>query len=595
MSKNKSKKTAGERPAGSKSNENEKESQKVSGRHVLAKSMKEYGVKYIFGYTGGAIMPFYDELMVNFPEIKPVTVRHEQGATFAAQGYARATGEMGFVMTTSGPGATNTVTGVADANMDSVPIMVVTGQVPTTVVGTDAFQESDMVGIMSPTTKKSVMVKSADEMAETFFELTQRATQGRPGPVHLDLPKDVQLNMTSKADYDNSNPKNYYPSEPTPEKNYQKAVEMINKAECPVVFCGHGVVLAQAGDEFKKFVEKINSPFSFTLHGISAVPADHPLSVGMMGMHGTIAANRAILESDLIVSFGMRFDDRVTAKLSEYATDADLIHVEIDPKEIDKNVKTDVAINADIKQALEKLLPKLEAKNHKEWIERTNKNKKRWEEFITPRIKKGTGPNGKLLMKTVITKLSQLTAGQDNIVADVGVNQMMAARYYNFRRFNSHFSSGGLGTMGFSVPTAIGVKYARPDERVWAVCGDGGIQMNIQELGTILEHDLDIDIVVLNNSVLGMVRQWQSLFFDKRYAETDLRNPDFLKIAQGYGMPARRVTEVDEIEDAIRWAKDEEGATLTEFVCDEDELILPMIPSGATFDEMIETEEDVEM
>lgn len=565
----------------------------ATGKYILGKAMKDHGVKYVFGYTGGAIMPFFDELEQNFPEIKPIKVRNEQGAAFAAQGYARATGNVGFVMTTSGPGATNTVTGVADAMMDSVPIMVITGQVPTGVVGTDAFQESDMVGIMYPITKQATMVTSPDHMAQNFHELTEIATQGRPGPVLLDLPKDSQFGTSKNITFKPKKKREYYPTDPTSSATYQEAIDLINKAKRPVVFCGHGVILADAGAEFKEFVEKGNFPFAFTLHGISTVPSDHPLCLGMMGMHGTVAANRAIVESDLIISFGMRFDDRVTAKLSEYAKDAQIIHIEIDPSEIDKNVRTDIAINGDVKDVLSKFTPKIHKTSRPEWLGEISKNKQKWENFIEPVLDKGTGPNGELLMKTIINRISEITQGQDNIVADVGQNQMMAARFYNFQKFNSHFSSGGLGTMGFSLPTAIGVKIARPKERVWAICGDGGLQMNIQELGTILEYKLDIDIILLNNSVLGMVRQWQSLFFNKRYAGTTITNPDFMKIAEAYGIPSRQVTKVNEIDSAINWAMENKGPTLTEFVCDKDELILPMIPAGATFDEMIETNKDI--
>ncbi|MBN2101199.1 biosynthetic-type acetolactate synthase large subunit [Candidatus Dojkabacteria bacterium] len=572
---------------------NSRKSPEKSGKYILAKAMKEYGTKYVFGYTGGAIMPFFDELQQNFPGIKPIKVRHEQGAAFAAQGYARATGKIGFVATTSGPGATNTVTGVADAMMDSVPIFVITGQVPTSVVGTDAFQESDMVGIMYPITKQAVMPYSTDELAEKFFELTQIATQGRPGPVHLDLPKDIQLDTSEKTTYKPTNKREYYPTEKVSQTTYDNAIALINKAKRPIVFCGHGVILANAGKAFTDFVEKCNIPFSTTLHGISAVPSDHPLNLGMMGMHGTVAANRAITSSDLIISLGMRFDDRVTAKLSEYARNAQTIHVEIDASEIRKIVKTNIPINDDVKTAIKKFLSGAKRLPRKEWFSEIERNKQTWTKFISKQIRKGTGPNGRLLMKTVISRLSEITKGQDNIVADVGQNQMMSARFYNYQRFNTHFSSGGLGTMGFSLPTAIGVKIARPKERVWAICGDGGLQMNIQELGTILEHKLDIDIILLNNGVLGMVRQWQSLFFGKRYAETDLTNPDFMKIAEAYGMPSRRVEKVTEIDSAIRWAMENKGPTLTEFVCDKDELIMPMIPAGATFEEMIETDNDI--
>lgn len=562
--------------------------ERKTGKYILSKALSDYGVEYIFGYTGGAIMPVVDELM-NFPNVKPIKVRNEQGAAFAAQGYARATGKIGFVFTTSGPGATNTVTGVADAFMDSTPIFVITGQVPTTVVGTDAFQESDMVGIMYPITKQAIMPTTTDDIAQTFYELTEIALQGRPGPVHMDLPKDIQLNKSENITYEPVKKRQYYPTVKSKQKVYEQAAELINKSERPVVFCGHGVILSKAETEFQKFVEKGSLPFAFTMQGISAVKDDHELALGMMGMHGEAAANRAILNSDLIISIGMRFDDRVTGKLSEYAKNARIIHVEIDPAEISKNVATDIPINSDAKAALKKLSKLIKSKARKPWFEQITESKKRWEEYIKPKIKKGTGPNGGLLMSRIMTDLSDVTKGEDNIVADVGIHEMMCARYYNFQRTNSFFASGGAGTMGFSLPTSVGVKLARPKERVWAIMGDGGFQMNIQELGTILEHNLDIDVIIMNNGVLGMVRQWQDLFFNKRFAETDLPNPDFQKIAEAYNIPSRKIDEVKDIRRTLKWAMDIKGPTITEFVIDKDEKILPMVPSGATFDKMIET------
>jgi acetolactate synthase-1/2/3 large subunit len=472
--------------------------------------------------------------------------------------------------------------------------MVITGQVPTNVVGTDAFQESDMVGMMYPTTKQAVMIQKTDNLQEKFFNLAHIATAGRPGPVHIDLPKNVQLNSANLKDLDEVEPNREYFKVPhTTQAQYDKAAQLIDQAEKPVAFCGHGVIISQAEKEFERFVEKSNIPFTSTLHGLSALPADHPKSLGMMGMHGTVAANKAISQTDLIIAFGMRFDDRVTAKLSEYAKNAKVIHVEIDPSEIDKNVETSLAINADAKNALEKLNNRVTNKNRKDWFDYLDKQTQRWQDYIEPILKKGTGPNKGLLMKTIVHRMSELTKGKDNVVPDVGLNQMMAARFYNYQRTNSAFFSGGLGTMGCALPTAIGVKLARPDERVWVIAGDGGIQMNLQEFETLIEYDLDIKIMVFNNEVLGMVRQWQSLFFGKRYAQTDLVNPDFVKLAQAYDIPAQKVTEVEDIDDSIKWAIETDGPTLVEYSCDRDELIMPMIPAGATFDEMIETKKDI--
>ncbi|MGD9129515.1 MAG: biosynthetic-type acetolactate synthase large subunit [Candidatus Woesebacteria bacterium] len=562
-----------------------------TGKHILCQALKKIKAGAIFGYTGGAIMPLYDELE-KFPELKHVMTRHEQGAAFAAQGYARATGELAFVFTTSGPGATNTITGVADAMMDSVPIMVITGQVATSVVGTDAFQESDVVGLMLPITKHSTVVTDTDDLAETFFKLTSIALEGRPGPVHLDLPKDIQLGFSSNTDYQLKPYDFYYPAASVPKKKYQQAAEIINQAKKPVVFCGHGVVISKSHQEFLRFIEKGKLTFASTSHGLSAVPSDHPLHLGMMGMHGTVAANKAIEEADCIVALGMRFDDRVTGKLSEYAPAAKIIHIDIDQSEIDKNVSTDLAINSDLKPALQAITPMIKKVARKDWLSKIQKNKAKWEKYIQPLIKKGIGDNGGLLMKTIVTKLSTLTKGKDNIVSDVGIHEMMLARFYNFQRFNTWFHSGGAGTMGFSLPTAIGVKVARPKERVWAVMGDGGFQMNVQELGTILAEQLDIKIVILNNSTLGMVRQWQTLFFNKAYAQTDMINPDFIKLADSYNIPGKRVSQTKEIGPAIKWAMKTKGPVILEFVCDKDEKIFPMVPSGANFREMIETHHD---
>jgi len=571
---------------------NKKTQRKKTGSYILAKALVDYGAEYVFGYTGGAIMPFIDELS-DVKDIKIVKVRNEQGAAFAAGGYARASGKLGFVMTTSGPGATNTLTGVADCMMDSVPIMVITGQVATGVVGTDAFQESDIVGMMLCTTKHAVQPTSTDELAQTFHELAEVAMQGRVGPVNLDVPRDVQLGSSKNVTYKQRKKERYFETETVTSEKLRAAADMINNSKRPVIFCGHGILLGNAGRQFVSFVEKGKLPFAYTLQGLSGAPTDHALSLGMLGMHGTVAANRAIYNSDLIVALGMRFDDRVTGKLDEYAKNARVIHVDIDDSEIDKNVKVDLSFNADVKQVLTKLTPIVKKQLRATWFTDITKNKQKWDSYITPILKKGTGPNGNLLIKTIMMHLSKLTKGRDNVVSDVGVHEMLVARYTIFKRFNTFFSSGGLGTMGFSLPNAIGVKFARPKERVWAVMGDGGFQMNVQELGTILEHKLDVKIVILNNSVLGMVRQWQDMFFNKRFVETDMTNPDFLKIAEAYNIPGRRIIQPSEIDEAFHWAMNMPGPTILEFVCDKDEKVFPMILPNASFDEMIETEESI--
>jgi acetolactate synthase-1/2/3 large subunit len=570
----------------------------MTGKQLLLKALKDRGVRHIFGYTGGAIMPIFDE-MEKLDIFKFVMSRHEQGAAFMAQGMSRASlstdaPQIGVCMSTSGPGAMNLVTGVADAYMDSVPMMAITGQVATGVIATDAFQESDVVGVMMPITKQTYMPLHAEEIEKTIHEGFYVATTGRGGPILVDIPKDVQTQQVGE-DYQ-FDAKTYRPHlpgyfhTPTPEREpLQRAIEMINKSERPVIFCGHGVINSNGGELLQKFAEKVNAPVAFTFHGLSAMPADHPLSLGMMGMHGTVEANRAIMEADLLISFGMRFDDRVTGKLNEYAQNADVIHVEIDPSEIDKNVKTSVAINADVYRTLHVLLddPMLTYKPRRRWWDRIAAFRKVMSEDLKMEIGKGLGDDNKLLMKTIIHQLSELTEGRDLIVPDVGQHQMMAARFYNYQTKNSWFASGGAGTMGCSLPMAIGVKLARPAERVWSISGDGGFQMNIQELGTIMEQQIDLKIIILNNGHLGMVRQWQTFFFDGRYAGTPMQSPDFGLIAKAYGIPHRRVEKLQDDAPALQEAIDHRGAIVLEFVCDPSEVILPMVPSGGGFDTMI--------
>ena len=542
-------------------------------------------------------MPVFDE-MEKQPGFKFVMPRHEQGATFMAQGLSRASlstdnPQIGVCMATSGPGAMNLVTGVADAHMDSIPIVAITGQVATAVIATDAFQESDVIGVMMPICKQTYMPLSAEEIEKTIHEAFYVATTGRSGPVVIDIPKDIQFAETGK-NY-NFDPKKFRPKlpgfyyHPTPQRDVvHKAVEMLNRSERPVMFCGHGVIASNAGAMLQEFAEKSNIPVAFTLHGLSAMPLDHPLSLGMMGMHGTVEANRAVMNADLILSFGMRFDDRVTGKLNEYAKNADVIHVEIDPSELDKNVKTTVAINADVYRTLHVMLsdPELIHKPRRRWLKEIDANRQETAE-VEGEITKGVGDGGKLLMKTIIRRLSDITAGRDIIVPDVGQHQMMAARFYNYQTNNSWFASGGAGTMGCSLPMAIGAKLARPAERVWSISGDGGFQMNIQELGTIMEQGTDVKIMILNNGYLGMVRQWQTLFFDGRYAGTPMLSPDFGMIAKAYGLPYQKVTELDQVDIAIKTAIEHDGAYILEFICDPSEVIMPMIPAGGGFGDMI--------
>jgi len=570
----------------------------MKGTELVLKALKDMDVKYIFGYTGGAIMPIFDE-MEKEKCFKFIMSRHEQGAAFMAQGISRASvgtshPRTGVCMATSGPGAMNLVTAIADALMDSVPLLAITGQVPTGVIATDAFQESDVVGVMMPLTKQTYMPLTVNELEETVHEAMYVALTGRGGPVIIDIPKDVQLQETDSTYH--FDPDTYQPNlpgffySPVPDRNQiRKAVELINRSERPIILCGHGVVTSNAGQNLQRFAEKARIPIAFTLHGISAAPIDHPLSLGMVGMHGTVEANRALLNTDLIISFGMRFDDRVTGNLDVFGVDAAVIHVEIDPSEIDKNVKTSVAINADTGEVLNLLArdPEIVTRPRRIWFEQIDAYRSEIADAIQEEIETGVGREGQLLMKSIVTKLSDLTGGKDIIVADVGQHQMILARFYNYQTANSWFTSGGAGTMGCALPMAIGIKLARPDERVWSVSGDGGFQMNIQELGAIMEHGVDIKILLMNNGYLGMVRQWQTLFYDGRYAGTPMKNPDFGAIAGAYRIPYLQVTELDQVADAIKTAADHEGAFMVEFLCDPSEIILPMVPAGGGIADMI--------
>ena len=570
----------------------------MKGTELVLKALRDKGVKYIFGYTGGAIMPIFDE-MEKQQCFEFIMSRHEQGAAFMAQGISRASvgtshARTGVCMATSGPGAMNLVTAIADAMMDSCPLLAITGQVATGVIATDAFQESDVVGVMMPITKQTYMPLSVDEIEETIHEALYVAWTGRGGPVVVDIPKDIQL-LETDADY-RFDPETYEPDlpgflySPSPDRDQiRKAVALINKSERPIILCGHGVITSDAGRNLEKFATRANIPVAFTLHGLSAIPVDHPLSVGMVGMHGTVEANRTLLNTDLIISFGMRFDDRVTGNLALFGGDAGVIHVEIDPSEIDKNVKTSVAINADTGQALNILANDHELINkpRRLWFEQIEVYRSEIRDTIQAEIDTGLGAEGELLMKTIITRLSEVTAGKDIIVGDVGQHQMMLARFYNFQTANSWFTSGGAGTMGCALPMAVGVKLARPDECVWSIMGDGGFQMNIQELGAIMEHDIDIKILLMNNGYLGMVRQWQTLFYDGRYAGTPMKNPNFEAISGAYNIPFLKVSELDQIEDALRTAAEHKGAFMVEFICDPSEIILPMVPAGGGIGDMI--------
>ena len=570
----------------------------MKGSELVLKALRDKGVQYIFGYTGGAIMPIFDE-MEKQKCFTFIMSRHEQGAAFMAQGISRASistdhPRTGVCMATSGPGAMNLVTGVADAGMDSVPLLAITGQVATGVIASDAFQESDVVGVMMPLTKQTYMPLSVNEIEETIHEAMYVALTGRGGPVVVDIPKDIQTRETDESYF--FDPRAYEPKlpgfiyAPTPDsEKIQTAIRMINQSERPIVLCGHGVVSTNSGAWLRQFAEKSCMPVAFTLHGLSAIPVDHPLSLGMVGMHGTVEANRALLNADLIISFGMRFDDRVTGNLDLFALDARVIHVEIDPSEIDKNVKTTLSINADIGETL-KLLAEdggIVTLPRRPWFQRIDGYRSEIAAEVQKEVDAGIGKEGQLLMKSIVSKLSQVTRGKDIIVSDVGQHQMILARFYNFQTPNSWFTSGGAGTMGCALPMALGVKLARPLERVWSISGDGGFQMNIQELGAVMEHGIDVKILLMNNGYLGMVRQWQTMFYDGRYAGTPMKNPDFGSIAKAYGIPYAKVSEPDRIYEALKTAAESKGAYLVEFLCDPSEIVLPMVPAGGGIQDMI--------
>ncbi|MEI6729601.1 MAG: biosynthetic-type acetolactate synthase large subunit [bacterium] len=569
--------------------------QKLPGSDVLLSCLEKSGVELLLGYTGGAIMPTFDALQ-RFPNLRFITSRHEQGAGFIAGGYTRACGKLAPVMVTSGPGATNLITAVADSKMDSVPMLAITGQVNTEVIGTDAFQESDIVGIMYPCTKFASMPLSSDELALTIGQSIYIATHGRPGPVCIDLPKNVQQELTNNIEIpeDLDLPGFELPNLPK-KADLEIAAKIINKAKRPVILAGHGIILSQSQNELQTIMEKTQIPAAFTVHGLSSIPASNALNLGMMGMHGEIEANRAIQNADVLIALGMRFDDRVTGKISEFGKNQKIIHVEVDPSEIGKNVAVDASINADLKETLielEKLIEVKTTEDRLEFFQTIEENKLISRDAYSRVFKKGYGQNNRLLMARVVHELSEFTNGNDNVVSDVGQHQMFTAKFYKFERFNTWFNSGGLGTMGFSLPTAIGVKLARPDEEVWSINGDGGFQMNIQELGTIKQENLNINILILNNEYLGMVKQWQDLFYKKNYAQTELINPDFEHIAKAYGLAYKKVEKVEEIIPALEWSKFQTGSTIVEFLCDKSELVFPMISTSMSYDQMILHEED---
>ena len=554
--------------------------EKISGSEAVIKCLLEEGVDILYGYPGGAIMPVYDELFKYQDKIHHVLTRHEQGATHAAQGYARISGKVGVAIATSGPGATNLVTGLADAQIDSTPIVCITGQVASHLLGSDAFQETDIIGISTPITKWNHQITKAEEIPTVLAKAFYIAKSGRPGPVLIDITKDAQFETFDFRYEKVSGIRSYKPVPDLDNSMVEKAADLINNAKKPLIVWGQGVILGSAENEFIKLIEKTGIPAAWTILGASAIPTSHPLNVGMLGMHGNYAPNKLTNECDVLIAIGMRFDDRVTGNLNTYAKQAKIIHFEIDPAEINKNVKVDIPVLGDAKKSLEFILPLLKKNNHKDWL---SKFKKLYDIEYDKVIKNELYPTKKgLTMAEVINEINNYTDGNAAIVTDVGQHQMVACRYANFNLSKSNITSGGLGTMGFALPAAIGAKMACPKREVVAVIGDGGYQMTIQELGTIFQTKVPVKIVVLNNEFLGMVRQWQQLFFDKRYASTELINPNFIKIAEGYYINSKRVTKRSELSDAIKDMIKSKDSYFLEIVVEKEDNVFPMIPTGSS-------------
>ena len=557
-----------------------KTTERISGSEAIVRCLIEEGVDILYGYPGGAIMPVYDELYKYQDKIHHVLTRHEQGATHSAQGYARISGRVGVAMATSGPGATNLITGIADAQIDSTPMVCITGQVPSHLLGSDAFQETDIVGISTPVTKWNCQVTRAEDIPEALAKAFYVAKSGRPGPVLIDITKDAQFNEFDFSYEKCTHVRSYKPVPETDISKVEEAAKLINAAKKPLIVWGQGVILGEAEEELKAVVEKAGIPAAWTILGASAIPTSHPLNVGMVGMHGNYAPNVLTNECDVLIAIGMRFDDRVTGSLNTYAKQAKVIHFEIDPAEIDKNVKTDVAVLGNSKVSLDLLLPLLEQNSHNKWHQ---KFKDLYEIEYEKVIKNDLYPTKEgLTMAEVLKEINIQSEGKAAIVSDVGQHQMIACRYADFNVSKSNITSGGLGTMGFGLPAAIGAKMAAPDREVVSISGDGGYQMTIQELGTIFQQKAAVKVVVLNNDFLGMVRQWQQLFFDKRYASTEMVNPNFVAIAEGYYIKARKVTKREDLAEAVAEMMQSKEAYFLEVCVEKEDNVFPMIPSGAS-------------
>ena len=554
---------------------------KLKGAEIVWECLTREGVEVVFGYPGGANMPIYDA-MLNYP-VHHVLVRHEQGGAHMADGYARASGKVGVAMATSGPGATNLVTGIATAMMDSVPVVFITGQVAAHLIGGDAFQETDVTGITLPITKHNYLVTRAEEIAETIREAFYIARSGRPGPVLIDICKNAQVESCEFEYADEPKLLGYKPVTRSPKALLDEAVELIEKSHKPVILCGHGVLMSHAEEELMQFAVKTQTPVASTLLGLGAFPASHSLNLGMMGMHGEAYANNAIQNSDLILAFGMRFDDRVTGTLKTYAPKAKKIHIEIDPSEIHKNVFVDVPLVGDVKTVVSDLIPLVDEYDHDEWLEEING----WKNEVDARSIMNWGEDGKLYVAHLISDIWKATEGNAIVTTDVGQHQMWTAQYYQLEKPNRWLTSGGAGTMGFGLPSAIGAWFAAKDQEIWAIAGDGGFQMTAAELTTAVQEGANVKIAIMNNNFLGMVRQWQEFFFEKRYSAVNMKTPDFVKLAEAHGVPARRVTKREEVNEAIEWARKTQGPVVLEFSVEKEDAVYPMVPAGSALHEMI--------
>lgn len=559
--------------------------EKITGSEALMRSLEYQGVKTLFGYPGGAIMPVFDALYDHRDKLNHILVRHEQGAAHAAQGFARVSGQVGVCLVTSGPGATNTITGIADAMIDSTPLVVIAGQVGAGLLGTDAFQEVDLVDITQPISKWSYQIRKAEDVAWAVSRAFYIARSGRPGPVVLDFAKNAQIEMTEFTPVDVDFIRSYDPDPETDPKALAEAVALINNSKKPLVLVGQGVELGNAQQELKAFVEKAEIPCGCTLLGLSALPTDHYLNKGMLGMHGNLGPNVKTNECDVLIAVGMRFDDRVTGKLETYAKQAKIIHLDIDPSEIGKNVAVDVPVLGNCKRTLAQLTELIQQQSHASWVESFKSyEQKEYAEVIEKEVYPKEGP---LNMGEVVRAVSEATHHEAILVTDVGQNQMMACRYFKYTKDRSVVTSGGMGTMGFGLPAAIGATFGRPDRTVCAFMGDGGLQMTMQELGTIMEHQSPVKIILLNNNYLGNVRQWQALFFNRRYSFTPMMNPDYMQIASAYGIPSRRVSERKELKEAIQEMLTTDGPFLLEACVVEEGNVLPMTPPGSSVNYML--------